>query len=141
VRRAAALGLLGAAVAGCRAEPEPRAGLPAACGPSVPEAPRPLPPSFPRPAGRVLAEAPQRSGRMVQVSGFVTGTPTQAIDSLSADPGATILLREDEGADAELTTSDGRARTAWKFVVACPAGSRFTAVQAPEIQRQPAAAR
>lgn len=135
MRRAAALGLLAAALTGCRAEPEPRAGLPASCGPSIPPAPRDLPPSFPRPPGRVLAGAPQRSGQTVQVSGFVTGTPTEAIDALSAPRGVEILLREDEGADAELTTSDGRARTAWKFVVACPAGSRFTAVQAPELDR------
>lgn len=134
IRRAAACALLLAAagLAGCREAPPPRAGLPAECAPSVPDAPRTLPASFPQPAGRVLAGAPVTSGQMTQVDGFVEGQPGEVVAALAAQPSLTVIAQEDERVDAELTVSDGEHRSIFKLVRACAAGSRFTAVQAPE---------
>lgn len=128
----ALLVLLGVAAAGCRADPEPRAGFPAACGPSVPEAPRPLPATFPQPSGRVLADAPSRSGQILQVTGFADRQPNEVVTEIAERPGLTVLAREEEGFDAELTVTDGEHRSILKLVRACAAGSRFTFVQAPE---------
>lgn len=131
-RRAAIAAVLLCTLAGCRAEPEVRQGFPAACGPSIPENPRPLPATFPRPSGRVLTGEPSRSGQILQVTGFVDRQPDDVVGELAGRPGLEVLAREEERFDAEVTVTDGEHRSIFKLVRACPAGSRFTAVQAPE---------
>lgn len=108
------------------------AGVPADCALSVPVDARPMPPDFPVPEGKVIAGPAQPSGELLQVTGFVTRSPTQAARDLLRPAGVTKIAYEDEGVDAEVTFSNGRHRVLYKLVRACAAGSRFVALRAPE---------
>jgi hypothetical protein len=74
-----------------------------------------------------------------KAEGFVALTPARFVTYMERRADVGILFRESEGADAEVMVTDGRQRSFWKLVKACPDGSRFSVLTGRELA--PAAAR
>ena len=68
-----------------------------------------------------------------KVTGFLPLTPSEFIKAFDEDKRLGILFREDEGRDAEMMVTDGKIRSFWKLTLACPEGSRFTALTGEEL--------
>ena len=128
----AVLAALLAAGCGSAGDGPVRAAVPPDCETVAPTAGHALPRDLPRPRGTVLASEARTAGEQAIVQGFVARTPSAARADLTQRAGLRVLFSEDDGADAEVTVTDGRHRTAYKLVRACPSGSRFTAVMVPE---------
>ena len=130
-RVALAIAAAAAVAAGCGDDGARNASVPPGCERAAPASGQKLPRELPRPAVEPIAHARSADGQAI-VQGFVARLPGQAIADIERRPGMRVLAREDEGADAELTVTDGHSRTAYKLVKACARGSRFTAVIVPE---------
>jgi hypothetical protein len=68
-----------------------------------------------------------------KVTGFLPMTPGDFITGFEREKQLGILFKENEGHDAEMMVTDGKRRTFWKLTLACPGGSRFTALTGEEL--------
>ncbi|HVL95124.1 MAG TPA: hypothetical protein VM266_04630 [Solirubrobacteraceae bacterium] len=136
-RRLAAVALAALAASGCGgSDPPPRAaGTPAPtaspCDAARPDDPIPAPERLVTPRGTLVDEVASLPPN-TKVSGYVPLEPDEFVRRMTRRRGLRVLFKEAEGTDAEVLVTDGRERSFWKVVLACPGGSRFTVLTGEE---------
>jgi hypothetical protein len=128
-------------LAGGGEKPEPATTTAAAAGPcdlAKPEKTVDAPAGLIVPDG-ALVESVSPQPPNEKAEGFLPMTPGGFVAAFERETRLGILLKENEGRDAEMMVTDGKRRSFWKLTLACPEGSRFTVLTGEE--KAPRAAR